>query len=94
MCRLSLQGHTGGAMELLDFRPVLISWARSQAATLGHKKCFKKGVGALVRQLRHDTMTGATDVFGPAGSRALTLLENNCQMCGKCRGLREPRPSE
>ncbi len=77
----------------IDFRPVLLAWAAMQAKELGAKKCARKGVGGLLRQLRAQIDTGLPDMYGPSASRTAQLLQSHCDFCGKCRAAGITRPA-
>lgn len=72
-------------MEQLDFRPVLLAWAQLQAKELGPKKCNRKGVGGLIRELRVQVDANIPDMFGMSARRACKILEAHCKCCGKCK---------
>lgn len=74
-------------MEPLDFRPVLLAWAELQAEELGAKKCFRKGVGGMIRKLRSHAHDDLPPIYGGSARRAIHLLELHCDRCRKC-----PRP--
>lgn len=83
-------------MEKLDFRPVLLAWAAMQSKEMSPKKCARKGVGGLLRELRNHIGAGLPDLYGDSAKRAARLLESHCHFCGKCdrANIRPPQRQE
>lgn len=71
------------------FVPVLLAWAQVQAEILGHKKCRKTGIGALIRKLREGLSENVVGPTAAARREGAQLLESHCRVCGKCREMRE-----
>lgn len=66
------------------FVAVLLAWARLQPELLGPKKCRRKGVGALLRELRHDAPDFTLGPYIEARREGAQILESHCRICGRC----------
>lgn len=75
-------------MESGLFTPVLIAWASVQADALGHKKCRKIGVGAVIRKLREGIPENGVGPYVSERREAAQLLESQCRICGRCKEMR------
>jgi hypothetical protein len=66
------------------FLAVFLAWARVQPEILGPKKCRKRGVGAVLSELRAELPGNGIGPRTEARREAVQILESHCRLCGRC----------
>lgn len=64
---------------------VLMALLRVLPALLGSKTCRKYGLGAMAAELRTQIPENGIGPVMAERREALTLLDENCRQCGRCR---------
>lgn len=77
----------GLEMQVLEMA-LIMALGKTIPEMLGPKRCRKRGIGALLRDLRRETPENGIGPLLEQRRATIKFLEANCRRCGRCRGDR------